>query len=122
VDRHDRVVADADREMARMTAAALHRLRGLADALEGLDVELVVRFGRLSREVSIEAEVFGAHLVVLAAPARPRLRDHALAWYLGRVALPPGVPLGLLPTLPPAGRGAAREPVPLPTSGSSWAR
>ena len=60
VDRHDRVVADTDREMARITAGALGRLAALASEMEGVPVELVVRFGRLRAELAIEAEVFDA--------------------------------------------------------------
>jgi nucleotide-binding universal stress UspA family protein len=100
VDRHDRVVADTDREMARITAGALERLATLASEMEGVPIEVVVRFGRLSAELSIEAEVFEADLVALAAPRESRLRDRVRAWQLRRAALASKVPLILLPPLP----------------------
>jgi nucleotide-binding universal stress UspA family protein len=97
VDRHDRVVADTDREMERIRAGAQSYLSALARAMEGVTVETVVRFGRLSRELSTETEAFDADLVALAAPVRSRLRDRVRAWQLRRAAVGSRVALLLLP-------------------------
>jgi nucleotide-binding universal stress UspA family protein len=97
VDRHDRVVADTDREMARIGAAAQARLDTLAASLEDVPVETVIRFGRPAAELSIEAEAFGADLIVLAAPMRSRVWERVRAWQLRRAALGSKVPLILLP-------------------------
>lgn len=105
VDRHDRVVADTDREMARISGLASERLTALAAELDGVPVEQAVRFGRLGTELSIEAEVFGADLVVLAARVRPNLRDRLRAWYLERIALASRVPVIVLPSPSTAARG-----------------
>ena len=53
VDRHDRVVADPDREMARLTEIARERMRALAWDFGEVDVERVVRFGRLSTDARV---------------------------------------------------------------------
>ena len=97
VDRHDCVVADTDREMARITAGALERLAALASEMDGVPVELVVRFGRLGVELPIEAEVFEADLIALAVPPESRLRDRVRAWQLRRAALASKAPVILLP-------------------------
>jgi len=95
VDRYDRIIADEDREMARLAAAAEQQMAALHPELGDVPVERVVRFGRLSRELRIEAQEFGPDLIGLAAPARPRLAHQLRAWYLGRT-LP--VPVVLLPS------------------------
>jgi len=106
LDRDDRVVADTDREMARIAGEAEDELRQLTAELGDVPVECVVRFGRLGREVAREAESFGADLVALAAPAPPGRVDRALAWYLERLVLGSITPVVLLPEIAP--RGAAR--------------
>ncbi|HTI55966.1 MAG TPA: universal stress protein [Verrucomicrobiae bacterium] len=93
-DRHDRVVADADREMARLTAAALEEMAALAGELGEVDVERVVRFGRLATELLIETHAWRADLIGLAAPERPGPRHRVRAWYLGRMV---SIPVVLLP-------------------------
>jgi nucleotide-binding universal stress UspA family protein len=105
VDRHDRVIADTDREMARIGGTAQARLDALAASLEGVPVETVIRFGHPAVELSIEAEAFGADLIALAAPLHSRIRERVRAWQLRRAALASKVPLILLP-LPAAGTGA----------------
>jgi hypothetical protein len=93
-DRHDRVVADADREMARLTAAALEEMAALAGEFGEVDVERVVRFGRLATELLIETHAWRADLIGLAAPERPGPRHRVRAWYLGRMV---SIPVVLLP-------------------------
>ena len=53
VDRYDRLVADTDREMACLTAAALEHMAALAWEFGEVEVERVVRFGRLATELAI---------------------------------------------------------------------
>jgi len=93
-DRHDRIVADADREMARLTAAALDEMAALAWEFGEVGVERVVRFGRLTTELRIEAHAWRADLIGLTAPARPGPRHRARAWYLARAV---SIPVVLLP-------------------------
>ena len=107
MDRQDRVVADTDREMVRITAAALERLAALASEMDGVPVEVVVRFGRLHAELAIEAEVFDADLVALAAPTESRFVDRVRAWQLQRAALASKAPVVLLPL--PSADGEARS-------------
>lgn len=98
VDRYDRLVADTDREMARLTAAALEHMAALA--WEFGEVEQVVRFGRLATELAIEAHAWGADLICLAAPERPGPRH--------RFRLAPGtrgIGAGRATADRPAGRG-----------------
>lgn len=114
VDKHDRIVADTDREMARITAEVGERLAWLASEFDDVPVEGVVRFGSLGAELSIEVEVFGADLVALAAPRRPGLRDRLRAWYLARMSLGSRVPLVLLPRPSEGANARGRERVALP--------
>ncbi len=111
VDRYDRIIADEDREMARLAAAAEEQMAALHPELGEVPVERVVRFGRLSTELHIEAQVFGADLIGLAAPGRPRLRHQLRAWYLGST-LP--VPVVLLPSGPDGADDRRPETVVLP--------
>ncbi|HWO04350.1 MAG TPA: universal stress protein [Methylomirabilota bacterium] len=111
VDHHDRVVADTDCEMARLTEIARERTRALTWDFGEVDVEPVVRFGRLATELAVEARACGADLIGLAAPARPSLRHHLRAWYLARRVT---VPLVLLPIQRPGGEDRRRESIVLP--------
>ena len=73
VDRDERVVADTDREMARLAERAHERMSALAWEFGEIPVERVVRFGRLATELAVEAHVWRADLVGLAvSAARPR--------------------------------------------------
>src|SRR5260370_41946436 len=65
VDHHERVVADTDREMARLTEIARERMRALTWDFGEVDVEPVVRFGRLATELAVEAHAWGADLIGL---------------------------------------------------------
>jgi hypothetical protein len=105
VDRHDRVVADTDREMSRIGAGAHDRLDALVTDMDGVEVETVVRFGRPGRELSIEAAAFEADLITLATPLRFRRWEGVRAWRIRRAAIGSRVPLLLLPL--PAGGGDA---------------
>lgn len=111
VDHHDRVVADTDREMVRLTEIAQDRMRALAWDFGEVEVEQVVRFGRLAIELAVEAHAWGADLIGLAAPARPGFRHHLRAWCLARTVT---VPLVLLPIQRPDGGGRRRESTVLP--------
>ena len=111
VDRYHRIIADEDREMARLAAGAEEQMAALHLELSDIPVERVVRFGRLSRELRIEAQVFGPDLIGLAAPGRPRLAHQLRAWYLGRT-LP--VPVVLLPSGPDGADDRRPETVVLP--------
>ena len=98
VDRDDRVVADTDREIARIGAEGDECLRRLAAEMADVPVERVVRFGHLAGELRLEAEVFAPDLVGLAAALRPTLVDRARARYLGAVTLASAAPVLLMPT------------------------
>ena len=111
VDRYDRVIADEDREMARLATAAEAEMAALDPELCGVPVERVVRFGRLAAELRIEAHVFDASLIGLVGPRWPRLRHQLRAWYLGRV-LP--APVVLLPLPPDRANDHHRETAVLP--------
>lgn len=111
VDRHDRVVADTDREMARLADRAHERMSALVWELGEIPVERVVRFGRLATELAVEAHAWRADLVGLAVPARPGLGHHLRAWYLARRVT---VPLVLLPIPRHDGADRRREPIVLP--------
>ena len=111
VDHHDRVVADTDREMVRLTVIAQDRMRALTWEFGEVEVEQVVRFGRLATELPVEAHAWGADLIGLAAPARPTYRHLLRAWHLAwRVP----VPLVLLPIRRSDGGDRRRESIVLP--------
>jgi len=96
-------VADTDREMSRIAAFAEEQMDAIAAGLDGVDVERVVRFGRLPREVTTEVGAFDADVVALATPPQATLRHELRAWYLERVALRSRTPVILMP---PALEGA----------------
>ncbi|HEY2995757.1 MAG TPA: hypothetical protein VGM22_23315 [Methylomirabilota bacterium] len=62
-DRHGRVVADTDREMARLTAAAEVTFAAATRVFEDVAIECVVRFGRPSREARLEVEALAPDVV-----------------------------------------------------------
>jgi hypothetical protein len=81
VDRHDRMVADTDTEMARIERTATRALASSARVFDDVAVETVVRFGKPGREVPLEAEVYAPQIVVVFAAARgllARFRSWAL--------------------------------------------
>src|SRR5262245_27955316 len=73
-DRHDRIVANADSEMARLAGMAEDELRTLAADHADVMIEQVVRFGSLVAEAVTEAEAFNPDLVAITASRRPRMR------------------------------------------------
>src|SRR5262249_11462935 len=58
VDRYDRMVADGDREIARISETVTGRLRAALRQLSLDPLEIVVRFGTPGREVLRETDVF----------------------------------------------------------------
>ena len=102
------MVANIDQEMMRIAGEGQDCLARLAAEITDVPVERVVRFGRLTEEVRIEAEAFAADLVALAAPLSPGLWHRALAWYLGRVGARLEDACRCCPRFPPTGRSAAR--------------
>ena len=121
VDRHDRLVADTDAEMARIERAATQTLESSARVFDDVPVETVVRFGKPAREVALEAEVYAPQIVVVFAAARgllARFRHWAVRRRLARraesrvlVMAPPPHPAE---RRAPVGRPALRPPAPLP--------
>ena len=84
VDRHDRIVADCDREMARITETTTTALTS-ALGQRGLDpVEIVVRFGAPGREVLRETDAFTPDLIAFFAPPASALTSRLRVWALRR--------------------------------------
>jgi len=76
VDQNGRTVAYVDQEMERLTARGLDDLRPAEDALAGVPVETVVRFGDTADEILLEAEAFDADLIALtSASLRGRVQQ-----------------------------------------------
>jgi nucleotide-binding universal stress UspA family protein len=73
VDADGRVLAYADQETRRVEDEARDFLETIAIVLDGVPVELVVRFGDIAQEILAEADDFGADLIVLGI-GRRRLR------------------------------------------------
>jgi nucleotide-binding universal stress UspA family protein len=105
VDDQDRVVSDTEREMERLAAQAETRLRAMIAEMEGVPVEMVIRFGRPRVELLREVEVFEPDLVALPTPLASGAGSRLRAWLLRRAAIASRVPVALLP-LPMAGAGA----------------
>ena len=70
VARYGRVIAYADQEMARLQGEAMDDLDVIKAQLDGIPVEAVVRFGAPVAEIALEAEVFGADVIVLTSSHR----------------------------------------------------
>lgn len=62
-DRHGRVVADVDREMARLTRTLESTFGAAARVFDDVAIECVVRFGRPRREARVEREAYAPDLV-----------------------------------------------------------
>jgi hypothetical protein len=117
VDRHDRIVADTDTEMARIEATVTRTLGTAARVFDDVQVETVVRFGRPRREAALEAEVYAPQIVVVfsaVAGMLNRLRSWALRC---RLARQPDARLLLLK----APRTAAKTPITTPRTATPGA-
>lgn len=113
VDRHDRLVADSDAEMARISSEATQALGAAARVFDDVRMETVVRFGRPRREATLEAEVYRPGLIVHISAARGwlmRLRGWALRRRLAR-RQPARVLVLRPPARPVESATAAMEPV-----------
>jgi nucleotide-binding universal stress UspA family protein len=93
VDESGRTVAYVDQEMERLTARGLDDLRPAEDALQGVPVETVVRFGDTTDEILLEAEAFNADLIALtSASGRGRVQQLIAPDVADRVAASAEVP------------------------------
>jgi nucleotide-binding universal stress UspA family protein len=72
VDADGRVIAYADQETQRLETEARDYLETIALALDGVPVELAVRFGDPARGILAEAADFGADLIALGIDNRRR--------------------------------------------------
>jgi hypothetical protein len=84
VDCYDRVVADADREMARITETTTGLLTTAIRQLSVDPVEIVARFGAPGREVVRETDVFTPDLVAFFTPPLAAPVARLRAWALRR--------------------------------------
>lgn len=73
VGPYGRVVAYADQEMQRLSAAGLDDLRTAETYFDDVPVEATVRFGDPVEEILLEADAFDADLIAFAAPEANRL-------------------------------------------------
>jgi hypothetical protein len=83
VDRHDRLVADTDREMARITVQATQSLDRAARVFDDVRMETVVRFGNPRQEAALEAETYRPAIIVHFSARRgwlARLRGWGRRW------------------------------------------
>ncbi|MBI4636822.1 MAG: universal stress protein [Candidatus Rokubacteria bacterium] len=79
MDAYGRVIAYQSQDMERIDGLGRTYLRGVAATrLDGVPVELAVRFGEPAEEILAEAEVFGADLIAVSG-GKPRW------WRLGRL-------------------------------------
>jgi len=90
VDIDGRVIAYADQETLRVEAEARDFLETIALRLDGVPVELAVRYGDAAREILAEAADFGADLIALGFARRPRvlLRGGVAERVLRRAEIP----------------------------------
>src|SRR4029434_946087 len=95
--------------MRRLAAQAETRLQAMIAEMEGVPVEMVIRFGRPRVELLREVEVFEPALVALPTPLASGAGSRLRAWLLRRAAIASRVPVALLP-LPMAGAGAPSPP------------
>jgi hypothetical protein len=84
MDRHDRVVADCDQEMARITDATTTVLTSALRQLSLDPVDIVVRFGTPVREVLRETDAFTPDLIAFFAPPASALISRLRVWALRR--------------------------------------
>ena len=90
LDRYDRVVADADREMARIVEASTGALTTAVRQLSVDPVEIVVRFGSPGREVLRETDASRRIWSPSSAPRHRAVRVSSggcvVRWRVGRRA------------------------------------
>jgi nucleotide-binding universal stress UspA family protein len=79
IDQYGRTVAYADQEMERLTARGLDDLQPAEAALDGVPVEMVVRFGNPADEILAEAEAFHADLIALVSARNRGRLQHLFA-------------------------------------------
>jgi len=95
-DWRDCVVVTADQRMERLASSAAAELRRLAAVhLDGTPVETSVVFGDRAVEIGVEAECFGADLVVMPPRRRgpaARLMELARRLFAGRPVAELAVP------------------------------
>jgi hypothetical protein len=84
VDRHDRVVAGLDAEMARVERAVAETLGAAARAYDGVALEVIVRFGAPGREALIETQAWAPDVAVLFDARRGDLVTRLRLWALRR--------------------------------------
>lgn len=84
VDRYDRIVADSDREMSRITGTATGVLTAALRRSSLDPVDIVVRFGTPGREVVRETDVFTPDLVAFFTPPLAAPVARLRAWTLRR--------------------------------------
>jgi nucleotide-binding universal stress UspA family protein len=88
----NRTIAYVDQEMARLTAAGEAELRPVEAGLPEGVVDKVVRFGEPAPEIALEAEAFGADLVVMSGDAPGWVRQTLSRDVADRVARRTPVP------------------------------
>lgn len=117
VDRHDRIVADTDAEMARIEATATRTVGTAARVFDDVPVETVVRFGAPRREAVLEAEVYAPQIVVVFSAVAGML-NRFRAWALRRrLARQPDARLLLME----APRATATTPIATPRTATPGA-
>ena len=60
-----RVVAYADQEMERLEAEGRDYLEGVEARIAPVPSEIIVRFGKPTKEILVEADAYGADMIVL---------------------------------------------------------
>jgi hypothetical protein len=115
LDRHDRVVAAPDQEMARITAATTETFREATRVFNDVAIETVVRFGSPRYEAKFEADAFHPDLIAFFAPRPATPPDRLWMRMLRRhTARANSIRLVVLDA-PRPGRGASRRsPLSLP--------
>ncbi len=73
VETEGRVIAYVDQEMTRLSDEALDYLRAVEARLDGVPVEIAVRFGDPVSEILADADSWGADLLALTIRCRHRL-------------------------------------------------
>jgi nucleotide-binding universal stress UspA family protein len=94
VDDDGRLVAYADQETRRLEAEARDFMEVVAIALDGVPVEIAVRFGDPAAEILDEADLFGADLIAL--PITRRRRFLVLEGVAGQLLRRATAPVALL--------------------------